>query len=72
MRSFNAALGRRCVGAYPIDVELVKRPSELRMALAGRRLLLIDPEHARFVAVECQWLPVALEIFMSRLKIRKC
>ena len=34
------AVATRCVGAYPVDVELVKRPSVLRMALAcGRGLL---------------------------------
>ncbi len=54
-RSFNAALGRRCVGACPIDVELVKRQSELRRAFACSRGLLVDSEHARLVAVEREW-----------------
>jgi hypothetical protein len=59
------------IGAHSIDIEFIECASELRMALAGSCGLLVDPEHARFVAVECQRLAIVIEILVGCLEIRE-
>src|ERR1700679_867341 len=63
-------VGMNALAASMLEIRC-KRPSELRVPLAGSRRRLVDPEHARFVAVERQRLSIVLEILMCRFKISK-
>src|SRR3982751_1805674 len=51
-----------CVGADDVDVQLIERPTELGHAVAARRVLAVDPEHAVLVGVERHRLAVALQV----------
>jgi hypothetical protein len=50
--------GRRAVGTNALDVEIMKRPSELRDAFTARAAGLVDAKYGMLVAVECDRLAV--------------
>lgn len=62
-------LGLRGVGADDIDVQRMQSPAELRHAIAGGRILPVDPEHAVLVGVERHRLAITLEVSTRRCKI---
>jgi hypothetical protein len=67
--AFHAPFGRRCIGADAIDVELVERPSELRIARAFDCARVIDSKDAVFVAVERQRLTVMHQLVARGLEV---
>src|SRR5579862_3969755 len=71
MRAFDATLGGGGISANRVDVQLVQRPPELRVARTFDGARLVDPENAVLVAVERERLAVAPQILARGLKIRE-
>ena len=67
--SFHTPLGGRRIGANDVDIEVTHGAAELRVSVAGFGVLGIDPKHASLVAVQCNRLPVALQIAAHRSKV---
>ena len=66
---FDATLGRRAVGADALDVQIMKRPSELRHAFAARGDGLVDPEYGMLIAVKRDWLAIVEQISLGDVHV---
>lgn len=69
IRTLHAALGRDGVGADAGDVQLVHRTTELRLTAAASHIIIVDAEHAGFVAVKCQRLAVLFQVTARGFKV---
>jgi hypothetical protein len=69
MCPFHATLSRRGIGTNPVDIKLVKRPSELRVTWSRDGARLVDTEDAGLVAVERERLAEALQVLQRRFEI---
>ncbi len=73
VRTFNSTLGLRGIGADDIDVQLIKRASELCQATGSIFLRGVSrAKHAMLVAVKCQRLTPLLQIGFCRMQIIEC
>lgn len=71
MRPLDTTFDRCGVRANPIDVELIQRPPELRMAWAVNCRRVVDPEDTRLVAVERERRAISLDVRSGRFKVAK-
>ena len=69
MCALHSALGRRGISTNAVDIKLVKRPPELRVAWSCGGSWLVDAEDAGLVAVERERLTEALQILERRFEI---
>lgn len=66
---FDPSLGLWGMGTDDLNVELLHGASELGQSWRGSAGGLIDPENAVFVAVECEWLAMSLNIRSGGLSV---